>query len=105
MAPMSLEQVVSLGIHPEQKDILIVKGVVAAVDHVPRAAGMVHHRGEQDVLTVDHVIEPDALELDYQVGNVAVRCGPPGHGPRQFDAERLLHPSCPIAEAASRRRR
>ena len=33
MAPMSLEQVISLGIHPEQKDILIVKGVVA-----PRAA-------------------------------------------------------------------
>ncbi|HYZ87129.1 MAG TPA: M81 family metallopeptidase, partial [Bryobacteraceae bacterium] len=33
MAPMSLEQVVSLGIHPERKRILIVKGVVA-----PRAA-------------------------------------------------------------------
>jgi microcystin degradation protein MlrC len=33
MAPMSLEQVISLGIHPERKDILIVKGVVA-----PRAA-------------------------------------------------------------------
>jgi microcystin degradation protein MlrC len=33
MAPMSLEQVLSLGIHPERKDILIVKGVVA-----PRAA-------------------------------------------------------------------
>ncbi len=33
MAPMSLEQVLSLGIHPEQKDVLIVKGVVA-----PRAA-------------------------------------------------------------------
>lgn len=33
MAPMSLEQVISLGIHPEQKDLLIVKGVVA-----PRAA-------------------------------------------------------------------
>jgi microcystin degradation protein MlrC len=33
MAPMSLEQVVSLGIRPERKDILIVKGVVA-----PRAA-------------------------------------------------------------------
>ena len=33
MAPMSLEQVLSLGIHPEQKGILIVKGVVA-----PRAA-------------------------------------------------------------------
>ena len=33
MAPMSLEQLLSLGIHPEQKRILIVKGVVA-----PRAA-------------------------------------------------------------------
>lgn len=33
MAPMSLEQVISLGVHPERKDILIVKGVVA-----PRAA-------------------------------------------------------------------
>ena len=33
MPPMSLEQVLSLGIHPERKDILIVKGVVA-----PRAA-------------------------------------------------------------------
>lgn len=33
MAPMSLEQVLSLGIHPERKRILIVKGVVA-----PRAA-------------------------------------------------------------------
>jgi microcystin degradation protein MlrC len=33
MAPMSLEQLISLGIRPERKDILIVKGVVA-----PRAA-------------------------------------------------------------------
>src|SRR5579872_550220 len=33
MPPMSLEQVLSLGIHPERKDILVVKGVVA-----PRAA-------------------------------------------------------------------
>src|SRR5205823_3746408 len=33
MAPMSLEQILSLGIHPERKQILIVKGVVA-----PRAA-------------------------------------------------------------------
>ncbi|HWB98197.1 MAG TPA: M81 family metallopeptidase [Bryobacteraceae bacterium] len=33
MAPMSLEQVLSLGIHPERKKLLIVKGVVA-----PRAA-------------------------------------------------------------------
>ena len=33
MAPMSLEQVISLGVHPERKRILIVKGVVA-----PRAA-------------------------------------------------------------------
>ena len=33
MAPMSLEQLISLGIHPERKSILIVKGVVA-----PRAA-------------------------------------------------------------------
>ncbi|MBS1798419.1 MAG: M81 family metallopeptidase [Acidobacteria bacterium] len=33
MAPMSLEQIISLGVHPERKDILIVKGVVA-----PRAA-------------------------------------------------------------------
>ena len=32
-APMSLEQILSLGIHPERKQILIVKGVVA-----PRAA-------------------------------------------------------------------
>lgn len=33
MAPMSLEQVISLGVHPERKQILIAKGVVA-----PRAA-------------------------------------------------------------------
>ena len=33
MAPMSLEQILSLGIKPEMKQILIVKGVVA-----PRAA-------------------------------------------------------------------
>lgn len=33
MAPMSLEQVLSLGIHPEWKDMLVVKGVIA-----PRAA-------------------------------------------------------------------
>lgn len=33
MSPMSLEQILSLGIHPERKEILIVKGVVA-----PRAA-------------------------------------------------------------------
>jgi microcystin degradation protein MlrC len=33
MAPMSLEQLLSLGIHPEHKRLLIVKGVVA-----PRAA-------------------------------------------------------------------
>jgi microcystin degradation protein MlrC len=33
MAPMSLEQILSLGIHPERKRILIVKGAVA-----PRAA-------------------------------------------------------------------
>ncbi len=33
MPPMSLEQILSLGIHPERKRILIVKGVVA-----PRAA-------------------------------------------------------------------
>jgi microcystin degradation protein MlrC len=33
MAPFSLEQVLSLGVRPERKDILIVKGVVA-----PRAA-------------------------------------------------------------------
>lgn len=33
MAPFSLEQILSLGIHPERKKILIVKGVVA-----PRAA-------------------------------------------------------------------
>ncbi|MCS7023625.1 MAG: M81 family metallopeptidase [Bryobacteraceae bacterium] len=33
MAPMSLEQILSLGVRPEHKDILIVKGVVA-----PRAA-------------------------------------------------------------------
>jgi microcystin degradation protein MlrC len=33
MPPMSLEQLLSLGIHPERKQILIVKGVVA-----PRAA-------------------------------------------------------------------
>jgi len=33
MAPMSLEQVISLGVHPERHRILIVKGVVA-----PRAA-------------------------------------------------------------------
>ena len=33
MAPMSLEQLLSLGIKPERKKILIVKGVIA-----PRAA-------------------------------------------------------------------
>jgi microcystin degradation protein MlrC len=33
MAPMSLEQILSLGLKPENKKVLIVKGVVA-----PRAA-------------------------------------------------------------------
>jgi microcystin degradation protein MlrC len=33
MAPMSLEQVLSLGIHPERKKLIVVKGVIA-----PRAA-------------------------------------------------------------------
>jgi microcystin degradation protein MlrC len=45
MAPMSLEQVISLGIRPERKDILIVKGVVA-----PRAA---YDRIAGEVILVD----------------------------------------------------
>jgi len=45
MAPMSLEQLLSLGIHPERKQILIVKGVVA-----PRAA---YEPIAREILVVD----------------------------------------------------
>jgi microcystin degradation protein MlrC len=45
MAPMSLEQLLSLGIHPERKQILIVKGVVA-----PRAA---YEPVAREILVVD----------------------------------------------------
>lgn len=42
MAPMSLQQLVSLGIQPEQKDILIVKGVIAPqAAYEPIAAEMI----------------------------------------------------------------
>ena len=49
MAPMSLEQILSLGIKPERKDILIVKGVIAS--------------GEKLVGLIDvaHVVEADPL--------------------------------------------
>jgi microcystin degradation protein MlrC len=39
MAPMSLEQVVSLGVHPERKRILIVKGVIAPQAAYAEVAG------------------------------------------------------------------
>lgn len=74
MAPMSLEQVLSLGIHPERKRILIAKGVVA-----PRAA-----------------YEPVAAEI--------VLVDTPGstaNNPRHFAYQRRRKPLYPIeADAA-----
>ncbi len=74
MAPMSLEQILSLGIHPERKDILIVKGVVA-----PRAA-----------------YQPVAGEI--------VLVGTPGvtsDNPRHFQYARRRQPLFPLEEWAT----
>lgn len=69
MAPMSLEQLLSLGIHPERKRILIVKGVVA-----PRAA-----------------YEPVAAEF------IAVDTpGVTSNNPRHFDYRRRRKPLFPL---------
>jgi microcystin degradation protein MlrC len=69
MAPMSLEQVVSLGIDPARKDILIVKGVVA-----PRAA---YEPVAGEVLLVD---TPGVTSDD----------------PRRFTYARRRHPLFPL---------
>ena len=73
MAPFSLEQLLSLGIHPERKRVLIVKGVVA-----PRAA-----------------YEPVAAEF--------VLAGTPGEtadDPRQLPYRHRRHPLYPLEEDA-----
>jgi len=69
MAPMSLEQVLSLGIHPERKRVLIVKGVVA-----PRAA-----------------YEPVAAEF-----LVVDTPGVTSNNPRHFDYRRRRKPLFPL---------
>ena len=69
MAPMSLEQVLSVGIHPERKQILIVKGVVA-----PRAA-----------------YEPIASRI-IVTGTPGVTCD----DPRQFQYRRRRAPLFPL---------
>lgn len=58
--PMSLEQVISLGVHPERKDILVVKGVVA-----PRAA---YAPVAGDIILVDTVgvTSDNPLNFAYQ---------------------------------------
>ncbi len=74
MAPMSLEQVLSLGLHPQRKRILIAKGVVA-----PRAA-----------------YEPVAAEI--------VLVDTPGstaNNPKHFAYQRRRKPLFPIEETAS----
>lgn len=60
MAPMSLEQVISLGIHPERKDLLVVKGVVA-----PRAA---YEPVAGEIILVDTagVTSDDPRHFDYK---------------------------------------
>lgn len=74
MAPFSLEQLISLGIHPERKRLLIVKGVVA-----PRAA-----------------YEPVAGEI-LLVDTPGVTSDNPAH----FDYRRRRRPMYPLeAEAA-----
>ena len=60
MAPMSLEQILSLGIHPERKRILIVKGVVA-----PRAA-YEPIAGEIVLVDTPGVTADDPGEFEYQ---------------------------------------
>ncbi|MBL8174747.1 MAG: M81 family metallopeptidase [Bryobacterales bacterium] len=74
MAPMSLEQVLSLGIHPERKQILIAKGVVA-----PRAA-----------------YEPVSAEIV-----LADTPGVTSDNPRHFDYRRRRRPLYPLEEAAA----
>ena len=69
MAPMSLEQLLSLGIHPERKQLLIVKGVVA-----PRAA-----------------YEPIASQV-IVTGTPGVTCD----DPRQFGYRRRRIPLYPL---------
>ena len=60
MAPMSLEQVISLGIHPERKRVLVAKGVVA-----PRAA---YEPVSAEVIAVDTpgVTADDPALFDYK---------------------------------------
>ncbi|MBK9170177.1 MAG: M81 family metallopeptidase [Bryobacterales bacterium] len=60
MAPMSLEQILSLGIKPERKRILIVKGAVA-----PRAA---YEPVSAEIVTVDTpgVTGDDPARFDYR---------------------------------------
>jgi microcystin degradation protein MlrC len=73
MAPMSLEQILSLGIHPERKRILIVKGAVA-----PRAA-----------------YEPVAGEI-VVVNSPGVTADDPG----QFEYRRRRRPLYPLERDA-----
>jgi microcystin degradation protein MlrC len=73
MAPMSLEQILSLGIHPERKRILIVKGAVA-----PRAA-----------------YEPVAGEI-VVVNSPGVTADDPG----QFEYRRRRRPLYPLEQEA-----
>jgi microcystin degradation protein MlrC len=73
MAPMSLEQLISLGIHPERKRILIVKGVVA-----PRAA-----------------YQPVASRI-IVTGTPGVTCD----DPRQFQYQRRRVPLFPLESYA-----
>jgi microcystin degradation protein MlrC len=60
MAPMSLEQILSLGIHPERKRILIVKGAVA-----PRAA-YAPVAGEIVVVDTPGVTADDPGSFEYR---------------------------------------
>jgi microcystin degradation protein MlrC len=60
MAPMSLEQILSLGIHPERKRILIVKGAVA-----PRAA-YAPVAGEIIVVDTPGVTADDPKQFEYR---------------------------------------
>ncbi len=73
MAPMSLEQVLSLGIRPGRKRILIVKGVIA-----PRAA-----------------YEPVAAEI-----LLVDTPGATSNNPRDFDYRRRRRPLYPLEEDA-----
>ena len=69
MPPLSIEQLLSLGIHPERKALLIVKGVVA-----PRAA-----------------YEPVAGEI-----MLVDTPGVTGNNPRQFTYARRRRPLFPL---------